>query len=110
MPGVFIDNQFSHGKNKRECIDPNSEQVIAVCNTGSNEDIDRAVQSSIVAFKNWSTHDNARERGACLLKFSQLVEQNRELLKNLIIQDNGKPTYEAGKFFFFKRRIIIFQK
>ena len=84
-PGVFIDNKFYHGKNKRICTNPSNEEEIAVCSTGSNEDIENAVQSSIVAFQKWSTHDNARERGECLLRFSGLVEKNRQLIRDLII-------------------------
>lgn len=74
-PGVFIDNVFTHGTLKRECINPATGAVIASCSTGTVDNIDAAVASAKRAFRTWSTHGAARERGVAMAKFADLIEQ-----------------------------------
>ncbi len=74
-PGVFIDNVFAHGSLKRDCVNPATGAVIASCSTGSANDIDAAVASALRAFRSWSTHDAARQRGIAMAAFADLVEQ-----------------------------------
>lgn len=95
QPGVFIDNKLQHGSQSRTVLNPATEEPLGTFSTGGVEHIDAAVQSSLRAFAQWSTHDNGKARGQALRKFSELVEANRKQVERAVTLAAGKPGFEA---------------
>jgi acyl-CoA reductase-like NAD-dependent aldehyde dehydrogenase len=54
------------------------------------EDVDTAVQGARRAFKSWSTTPFS-ERAALLLKYADLLEENRDEMEKLLTLEQGKP-------------------
>jgi aldehyde dehydrogenase (NAD+) len=77
-------------------MNPATEEKIAEVPYGSAEDIDLAVKAARHAFEqgDWPKMD-ARDRGRCLYKLADLIEQNIDDLAALEVLDNGKPIREA---------------
>ncbi len=57
-------------------------------------DIDAAIAAAERAFADWSRRP-ARERGALLRRWLELIERDKEDLARLITRENGKPLKEA---------------
>jgi acyl-CoA reductase-like NAD-dependent aldehyde dehydrogenase len=53
-------------------------------------DLDAAVQGARRAFKSWSTTPFS-ERAKLLLKYADLIEENREEMEKLLTLEQGKP-------------------
>ncbi len=94
----FINNEWVDTRSEKtfDVIDPSTEEKIADCAYGIEEDIDAAVKAARSAFESgpyskWS----GRERGAFLRRLADLVEQNGEELAALEVLNNGKPISEV---------------
>ncbi|MGZ5985523.1 MAG: aldehyde dehydrogenase family protein, partial [Caulobacteraceae bacterium] len=57
-------------------------------------DIDAAIAAAERAFGDWSRRP-AKERGALLRRWLELIERDKEDLARLITRENGKPLKEA---------------
>ncbi len=79
-----------------ETLNPATGQVIARVAEGDKADVDKAVKAARRAFEKgpWRKM-NARERGRCLYKLGDLMEQNLEELAALETLDNGKPISDS---------------
>ncbi|CAJ1951817.1 unnamed protein product [Sphenostylis stenocarpa] len=90
---LFINGNFVDSVSGREfeTIDPRNEQVIARIAEGTKEDIDNAVKASRVAFDDgpWPRMPGV-ERARIMMKWADLIDENREELAALDAIDAGK--------------------
>ncbi|KAJ9131656.1 Aldehyde dehydrogenase [Pleurostoma richardsiae] len=92
--GLFINNEFVKSSNgqKLASINPATEEEICSVYSATADDIDSAVIAARKAFKNPSWKGlSGTERGALMLKLSELVTENAEILATIEALDNGKP-------------------
>jgi len=77
-------------------INPATGETIIRVPDGQKEDINKAVKSARKAFESgpWPTMD-ARDRGALLLRWADLIEKHKDELAYLEVLDNGKPISEV---------------
>ena len=75
-----------------ELTNPSSGEILCKISRGSSEDIDHAVKAA--QNSDW-VHSTALERGRVLLKMSQMVLNEVELLAELEANDVGKPLTQA---------------
>jgi acyl-CoA reductase-like NAD-dependent aldehyde dehydrogenase len=79
-------------------LNPATGEVLAEVASADAEDVDRAVASSLEAFRSpdWRGMD-AHRRGELLWRLSDLIEAHADELGELETRDNGKPYFEARK-------------
>jgi succinate-semialdehyde dehydrogenase/glutarate-semialdehyde dehydrogenase len=77
-----------------EVINPATNQVIAVVPKGGKAEAKKAADAAYTAFKDWS-NKTAGERGQLLMKWFQLVDQNKEEIARIMTLEQGKPLKEA---------------
>src|SRR5256884_3096898 len=91
---MLIDGKWVDSVSGRtfESINPATGEVIADVAEGEKADIDKAAKAARRAFDKgpWKKM-NARERGRCMYRLADLIEQNKEELARLETLDNGKP-------------------
>ena len=75
-----------------ELTNPSSGKILCKISRGSSEDIDHAVKA---AQNSAWVHSTALESGRVLLKMSQMVLNEVELLAELEANDVGKPLTQA---------------
>ncbi|XP_076232731.1 cytosolic 10-formyltetrahydrofolate dehydrogenase isoform X1 [Calliopsis andreniformis] len=88
---LFINGEFVNGQAKPiDSINPHDESVICSVESGSVEDVDKAVKAAKEAFEKgeWSKI-SARERGTLLFKLADLMEQHKEELATIESLDSG---------------------
>lgn len=95
LPGLFINNAWSSGPNKRECASPVTGTVFAHVATADVTNVETAVQAARVALRTWGTHEAGSVRAKALYLLADRVEAAREELVKAIQLDNGKPGFEA---------------
>jgi aldehyde dehydrogenase (NAD+) len=95
---MLIDGKWMNSTSGRtfETINPATGDVIAHVAEGEAPDIDKAVKAARRAFEKgpWRKM-SARERGRCLYKLADLIEQNMNELAALETLDNGKPLKDS---------------
>jgi len=92
--GLFIDGQYvaALGGETFDCINPATGALLAHMARGQAADIDRAVASSLAAWRDGSWAKQApRARADTLLRWADLVEAHSEELALLETLDMGKP-------------------
>jgi aldehyde dehydrogenase (NAD+) len=79
-----------------ETLNPATGEAIAMVAEGDKADVDKAVKAARRAFEKgpWRKM-SARERGRCIYKLADLIEQNKEELAKLESLDNGKPLRDS---------------
>lgn len=90
--GLFINNEWvaSSKGNMITSINPTDESEIASVHAAEVEDVDKAVAAARAAFKDTWRDYGTTERGDLMLKLSQLVEENKEVLATIETWDNGE--------------------
>lgn len=90
--GLFINNEWlaSTKGNKITSINPTDESEIASVHAAEPEDVDKAVAAARAAFRSEYRDMAASDRGDLMLRLSQLVDQNKELLATIETWDNGQ--------------------
>ncbi|HUO10604.1 MAG TPA: aldehyde dehydrogenase family protein [Phycisphaerae bacterium] len=80
-----------------ETINPTNGEVIAKVAEGEKPDIDKAVAAARNAFEKgpWRRRMTARDRGRCLYRLAELIEEHKEELAKLETLDNGKPLADS---------------
>jgi phenylacetaldehyde dehydrogenase len=91
--GLLIDGEFVPAVDGRsiDTYDPATGRAIKKVAMGSEADVDLAVKAARAAFEGAWGRMTPDERGRCLWRLADLVEQNRESLALLETLDNGKP-------------------
>jgi len=95
--GLFINNEWvaSSKGNKITTINPSDESEITSVHAAEPEDVDKAVAAARAALKGPWRKLSPSARGDMLMKFHNLIEQNKELLATIETWDNGKPYMAA---------------
>lgn len=88
------ENVDSENNELIEVINPATDQVIGVVPRGGKAEAKKAVEAAYTAFKDWS-NKTAGERGQFLMKWFQLVDQNKEEIARIMTLEQGKPLKEA---------------
>ncbi|KAH3684553.1 hypothetical protein WICPIJ_004443 [Wickerhamomyces pijperi] len=91
--GLFINNEFvpSTSSKKIITVNPATAQPICELHAASAQDVDRAVKVAHETFeKTWSKVTGS-ERGELLIKLSQLIERDAEILAKIDALNAGKP-------------------
>ena len=92
--GLFIDGEFTPGKDVFKTVNPASEEVLSEVALGSPEDVDRAVSAARKAFRRWSALPGA-ERAKYLFRIARIIQERSRELAVLESLDNGKPIKES---------------
>ncbi len=92
----LINGQLADASNNQviEIINPSNNKLIDTVPNATIEDVDIAVNYAEKASKTWKEVP-LHERGEIILKFSSLVEENKEELAQLLMSETGKPINEA---------------
>ncbi|MDD1005154.1 aldehyde dehydrogenase family protein [Pseudomonas sp. TNT2022 ID642] len=95
LDGLYINGQWSAGREHLRVINPATEALLTTVNGGDEHAVDQAVAAASEAFKSWSQTSGA-ERGAILRNIANGVRNGREHLMKLQSCNNGKPQFEAA--------------
>ncbi|KIK87191.1 aldehyde dehydrogenase family protein [Pseudomonas sp. W15Feb9B] len=95
LDGLYINGQWSAGREHLRVINPATEALLTTVNGGDERAVDLAVSAATAAFKNWSKTSGA-ERGAILRNIANGVRNGRDHLMKLQSSNNGKPQFEAA--------------
>lgn len=79
---------------KIEVVNPATQELIGTVPNVTEEDVDEAVKVAQVEQKKWAK-TSIYERAEKLYKFVNLVEENKERLAKLLMEETGKPIKEA---------------
>ncbi|MCE8021333.1 CoA-acylating methylmalonate-semialdehyde dehydrogenase [Halomonas sp. MCCC 1A11036] len=94
---MYIDGQAvpSQSQEWRDVINPATQEVVARVPFCTAEEVDRAVASAKVAFKEWRKTPLAK-RMRIMLKFQALIREHTEELAALITEEHGKTLPDAA--------------
>jgi len=94
---LFIGGQFvdSTSSETLPVLNPATGTELARVPRGTAADVDRAVESARVAFRDTWRHVSAREKGRCLAHIADRLEAEAEELALLETMENGKPLVQA---------------
>jgi len=95
LDGLYINGQWSAGREHLRVINPATEALLTTVNGGDESAVDLAVSAATEAFKHWSKTTGA-ERGAILRNIANGVRDGRDHLMKLQSSNNGKPQFEAA--------------
>jgi len=95
LDGLYINGQWSAGREHLRVINPATEALLTTVNGGDESAVDLAVSAATEAFKRWSKTTGA-ERGAMLRNIANGVRNGRDHLMKLQSSNNGKPQFEAA--------------
>jgi betaine-aldehyde dehydrogenase len=95
LEGLYINGQWSAGREHLRVINPATEALLTTVNGGDEHAVDQAVAAASEAFKSWSQTSGA-ERGAILRNIANGVRNGRDHLMSLQSSNNGKPQFEAA--------------
>lgn len=73
---------------------PATGQVLQTITRNTTEEIEAALQNGHEAFQTWKK-TNAHERSRLLIKWSQLIQENKEAIAKVMTEENGKPLAES---------------
>jgi aldehyde dehydrogenase (NAD+) len=88
----FINNEWVKGVDGKtfETINPTTEEVICSVAEATEKDVDIAVAAARKAFEGPWKKVTPEDRGKLLVKLSELIEKNLDLLAAVEALDNGK--------------------
>ncbi|WP_338453333.1 NAD-dependent succinate-semialdehyde dehydrogenase [Niallia oryzisoli] len=93
---MYIDGQWVGNENEffTEVINPATNEVIGAVPTGGALEAKQAVDAAHAAFKTWSKK-TADERYRLLMRWHQLIEENKNEIARIMTMEQGKPLHEA---------------
>ncbi|MED3625396.1 NAD-dependent succinate-semialdehyde dehydrogenase [Neobacillus thermocopriae] len=77
-----------------EIINPATKEVLGVVPKGGAYEAEQAVDAAHKAFKTWSKK-TAEERYQLLMKWHQLIDENKQEIARIMTLEQGKPLKEA---------------
>jgi succinate-semialdehyde dehydrogenase / glutarate-semialdehyde dehydrogenase len=77
-----------------EIINPATKEVLGVVPKGGAYEAEQAVDAAHKAFKAWSKK-TAEERYQLLMKWHQLIDENKQEIARIMTMEQGKPLKEA---------------
>ncbi len=95
--GHFINGSFTSGSGSAtiEVINPATGELLATVPDGTAEDVDRAVQVALEAYRTVWRRVPQREKGRYLSRIADRLEEEAEDLALLETMENGKPLAQA---------------
>ena len=94
----FIEGEWVSGTRTLAVLNPANSETIATVADGTRQDAERAVEAAHRSFASWKKV-TAKERGAILRRWHDLILENAEDLGALMTWEQGKPLAEAiGEF------------
>lgn len=95
MTSLFINNQWQNGHGDSfSSLNPANQEVVWQGEAANAHDVDFAINSANLAFKNWSLL-SVQQRCNYIEKYINLLEESKEQYAETINQENGKPLWEA---------------
>jgi aldehyde dehydrogenase (NAD+) len=90
--GLFINNQFVKAKSGKtfEAINPATNKSVCQVQEAGDEDVDIAIAAARAAFDGAWGELTPTERGKCLIKFAELIEENADMLGAVESMNGGK--------------------
>src|SRR5699024_6392196 len=73
---------------------PATGELIEEVKIDSEEEIKQAIKECHDGFKKWSKI-NAHERSRLLRKWSEKIQENKEVIAEIMTKENGKPLHES---------------
>lgn len=99
---LFINNEFVPSVSGKmfDTVDPSTEKVITSVYEADAADVDLAVAAARAAFEYGSAWTSmfGSQRRDLILKFAQLIEDNKDYLAALESLDNGKPSANPSNY------------
>ena len=88
----FINGEFVKGQDGKtfETINPSNEKPIVAVHEASEKDVDIAVKAARTAFETTWRTTTPEQRGALLVKLSELFIRDQKILGAIEALDNGK--------------------
>ncbi|WP_405196595.1 NAD-dependent succinate-semialdehyde dehydrogenase [Virgibacillus necropolis] len=77
-----------------DVVNPATNEVMATVPKGGEKEAKKAVDAAHDVFKEWS-HKTAEERSDLLLKWHQLINEEKETIGKIMTEEQGKPLKEA---------------
>ena len=93
---MLIDGQWvdSHSREYIEVINPATEGVFARVPKATKEEVNQALEAAKRAFPEWARL-SPEQRGVYLWRASDILEERRERIGQLLTQEQGKPLKES---------------
>lgn len=91
LDGKWIGNDYEVFT---EVINPATKEVLGAVPTGGAYEAEQAVDAAHQAFKTWSKK-TADERYQLLMKWNQLINENKYEIARIMTMEQGKPLKEA---------------
>ncbi len=93
---LYIDGKWANSSSGEtfKSINPATEEVVAICQEGSKEDVKKAIDAAERSQEKWSEVP-APKRGGILFKVAELLRKDKERLAKLETQEMGKVLEEA---------------
>ncbi|MFJ2320994.1 aldehyde dehydrogenase family protein [Pseudomonas sp. NPDC087817] len=95
LDGLYINGQWSAGREHLRVINPATEALLTTVNGGEEQAVQQAVTAATDAFKTWS-QTTGTERAVILRNIANGVRNGRDHLMKLQSSNNGKPQFEAA--------------
>jgi malonate-semialdehyde dehydrogenase (acetylating) / methylmalonate-semialdehyde dehydrogenase len=91
----YINGKFETSNASRmDVVCPTDGSIISTLPMSGKADLDKAVQAAEAAFPAWSAK-TLKERVQVFYKYRQLLEQHREELSTIVMEENGKTMGES---------------
>ncbi|WHY03649.1 NAD-dependent succinate-semialdehyde dehydrogenase [Neobacillus sp. DY30] len=91
LDGKWVGNDYEVFS---EIINPATKEILGAVPTGGAFEAEQAVDAAHKAFKTWSKKP-ADERYQLLMKWHQLIEENKHEIARIMTMEQGKPLKEA---------------
>ncbi|WP_142300935.1 NAD-dependent succinate-semialdehyde dehydrogenase [Bacillus sp. 7884-1] len=91
LDGKWVGNDFEVFT---EIINPATKEVLGAVPTGGAYEAEQAVDAAHKAFKTWSKK-TADERYQLMMKWYQLIDENKHEIARIMTMEQGKPLKEA---------------
>lgn len=98
FPGNIINNEIVTTVESRYSINPSTGESLPDVPVATKEDVDRTVEYSRAAFKQWSK-TTFEHRASLLLSYADAILAQQEPLERLLVLEQGKPMSLAKKEF-----------
>lgn len=92
---VWIDNSWVNDNGESyQILNPATQEVLKVCANTSEDTIEKAIQSSVSAKREWRNVDRSKKR-IMFQKLISIIEENKYLLASVESLNNGKTLNES---------------
>lgn len=93
---LFIDGKWTGASSQDtfETTNPATEEVLARCAAGNEEDVSKAVDAAVKSFADWKRVP-APKRGEIILRAASLLRQRKKSLGEMVTREMGKVIAEG---------------